>query len=172
LARELQRELLFGSSALFDPAEGTRAEMSGNTLVIGQARSSMTLDAEGTLVVLRPVHRLTDRPFGMGALIEEDLRDDIEIVLRFGHLVLDRIDPRGLITHVAPVAALLGLGYGAWRTRAERAASPNSMTINMTTGKEVAAELAPPPRPRRDLQEGAAAMAADLTILLRRKALR
>lgn len=172
LASRLIQELLSGDTALFEPSEGTTSAMSGNSLIIKHTRSWLALDAEGTVVVLRPLRRGA-QPRGLSAVIEEDVRSDIEGVLRFIDRLLGVIDARGGITHVAPVVALLGAGYGAWRTRAELAASPNSMTMNITARDEPAvARLSPPGRLRAALRDEPAELAADLTVLLRREAVK
>lgn len=169
LASRLTRDLLFDEAALFDPAEGTTSAMSGNSLIVKQARSWLALDAEATVVVVRPLRR-GPKPYGLSAIIEEDVRTDIEGVLRFVDRLFHVIDTRGGLTHVAPVVALLGVGYGAWRTRAEQAASPNSMTMNITAGERVVARLSPPARLRDALRDATEDLAADLTVLLRREA--
>jgi hypothetical protein len=172
LANQLTRELLFGDAALLDPSEGTTSAMSGNSLIIKQSRSWLALDAEGTVVVLRPLRRGV-QPGGLSAVIEEDVRSDIEGALRFVDRLLGIIDGRGRLTHVAPVVALLAAGYGAWRTRAEHAASPNSMAMNITARDEPpVARLSPPARLRSALHDQPAELAADLTVLLRREAVK
>jgi hypothetical protein len=172
LAAQLTQELLFGEAALFDPSEGTTSAMLGNSLIIKQTRSWLALDAEGTVVVLRPLRRGV-QPGGLSAVVEEDVRSDIEGMLRFVDRLLDVIDARGRLTHVAPVVALLAAGYGAWRTRAEQAASPNSMAMNITARDEPAvARLSPPARLRAALRDQPAELAADLTVLLRREAVK
>ncbi len=171
LANQLTRDLLFGEAALFDPSDGTTSAMSWNSLIVKQTRSWLALDAEGTVVVVRPLRR--DRqPVGLSAIIEEDVRSDIEGVLHFADGLYRALDARGGLTHVVPVVALLGAGYGAWRTRAEQAASPNSMTMNIAAGEQVVARLSPPARLRDALQDAPEELAADLTVLLRREAVK
>lgn len=172
LARDLTQEILFGSAALFDAADGTTSGMSGNSLVIKQARAWLALDAEGTTVVVRPIHRADARALGLSAVIEEDVRDDLEQTLRFVDRVLERVDPTRRLTHVVPVAALIGATYGAWRTRAEQAASPNSMSLNIDRAERPLARLSPPARPRQALHHQTAELAKDLAVLLRRAAIR
>jgi hypothetical protein len=145
--------------------------MSGNSLIVKQTRSWLALDAEGTVVVVRPLQR-GRQPFGLSAIIEEDVRSDLEGVLRFIDGLYRVIDARGGLTYVAPVVTLLGASYGAWRTRAEQAASPDSMTMNITAGEQVAARLSPPARLRDALRDATEDLAADLTVLLRREALK
>lgn len=53
----------------------------------------MALDAEGSLVVLRPIHRTAQPGLGVSAVIEEDVRADIADVLRFAGQLLGRWDP-------------------------------------------------------------------------------
>jgi hypothetical protein len=171
LANRLTQDLLFGEAALFDPSDGTTSAMSGNSLIVKQTRSWLALDAEGTVVVVRPLQR-GRQPFGLSAIIEEDVRSDLEGVLRFIDGLYRVIDARGGLTYVAPVVTLLGASYGAWRTRAEQAASPDSMTMNITAGEQVAARLSPPARLRDALRDATEDLAADLTVLLRREALK
>jgi hypothetical protein len=153
---------------LFEAGEGTAAETPGNSLIIRQARSWLALDAEGTMAVVRPLHRVPIGGLGMPAVIEEDVRADIEAVLRFVTQVLDRLDGERRLTHAVPSVALLGVGYGAWRTQAEHMASPNSMTMNMTDGDGASVQLPPATRAERDPTRDA----EDLTVLLRRVSVR
>lgn len=124
------------------------------------------------VVVLRPLRRGAQAR-GLSAVIDEDVRSDIEGALRFIDRLLGVIDARGGITHVAPVVTLIGAGYGAWRTRAEQAANPYSMTMNIVSRDEPAvARLSPPGRLRAALRDEPADLAADLTVLLRREAVK
>lgn len=172
LGRELTQEALFGRASLFDAADGTQPGMSGDRLVIRQPLSWLALDSEGTLVVVRPLHREKTRDFGLRPVIEEDVSADIEQVLRFADVVLDRIDPTQRLTHLMPIVALLGSAYGAWRTRAEHAASPMSMTMNIGSTERPIASLSPPARPRQAFRQQPSDIARDLTVLLRRVATR
>lgn len=172
LATRVTQDLLFGSAALLNHTEGTSSSMSGNSLVIRQARSWIALDAQGTVVVLRPILREPSRRVGLPAVIDEDIRNDIEEVIRFVCRLLNSLDPAGRLTHVAPVVALVGVNYGAWRTRAEQEASPNSATMNISLASTPIAWLSPAARARAILERDAPAIAEDLTVLLRRDATR
>jgi hypothetical protein len=121
--------------------------------------------------VVRPLHRSGPR-IGLSAVIEEDVKSDIEAVLLFAAQLLARIDPDERLTHYAPVVALIGSSHGAWRTRAEHEASPDSMTMNIGALGQIAANLSPPARTRLALARDAKEIAEDLTILLRRAATR
>lgn len=167
LARDLMEAALFGDAALLDAADGTSSRVHGAALMIEQARARIALDAEGSIVVVRPTRRNRAWDGGLSAIIEEDVMQDVELALRFAHHLLERIDPTHRLTHVAPVAALLRGGYSAWRTRAEHVASPNSMTMNMSGRDDAVATLTPPTRPRPALRHQVTELAQDLTTLLR-----
>lgn len=102
---------------------------------------------------MRPLHREKTRDFGLRPVIEEDVSADIEQVLRFADVVLDRIDPTQRLTHLVPVAALLGSAYGACRTRAEHAASQTSMAMNIGSTERPIASLSPPARSRQAFRQ-------------------
>jgi len=68
------------------------------------------------------------------------------------------------------VVAMLGATYTAWRTRAEQAASPNSMSIDVTGGEQILAHLSPAGQPRSSLGTQRSGLARDLMVLLRREA--
>lgn len=169
--RQLTQLLLFGDPALFEPNEGTNTEMSGDTLVVRQARAWVALDAHTNLVIVRPLHRRADRGLGMSAVIEEQVRSDIEDALQFTAHLLTAVDARGIVSHVAPVVALIGGRYGAWRTAAEQAASPNSMAMNINGSRRPSAHLQPPALPIGTLTDTATEAAEDLTVMLRRAAI-
>lgn len=172
LGRDLTQAILFGPSALFDATQGTSAQVLGGKLVLQRPDGSMTIDGEGTVVVTRRLHRERTRELVLHAVVEEDVRDDAAQVLRFADTVFERIDPTHRLTHVVPVAGLLGVSYGGWRTRAEQAASPRSMTMNLDVTARPIATLSPPARPRQALRFEAAQLAHDITVLLRRAATR
>lgn len=168
IARDLMQAALFGDAALLDPAEGTSPKVREGALLIEQPRARIGVDAEGSILVVRPAHRNRGWDGGLTAVIEEDVAQDLLVALRCADEILSRIDPTSRLTHVAPVAALLRGSYSAWRTRAEHAASPSSMTMNTTGRDDAIAVLTPPARPRPALRHQAPELAEDLTSLLRR----
>jgi hypothetical protein len=169
LARRLTQQLLFGDPALFDSSEGTDARMSGMTLVVRQSRAWLALDSEATIVVVRPIRR-GNRDIGLPAVIEEDITSDISEVIRFDAQLLEQLDPEQGLSTFVPLAALVGASYGAWRTRAELAASPNSMAMNIGASERVVGHLTPPGVERASLSGRAEEIAEDLMVLLRRAA--
>lgn len=170
LAAWLEREGLYGDPPVLERGEGTTTGVSGSSLVARQSRGWVAMDEEGTVVVMRPITRGVDRSVILRGIIEEEVLADLEADLALVDRVLERVDPGGRATHVIPVVALIGVTYTAWRTRAEQAASPNSMSINMSGGDRIVAHLSPPAQPRSALSDPRSNVARDLMVLLRRGA--
>jgi hypothetical protein len=170
LADWLEREALYGDLPVLERGEGTSTGISGNSLVSRQSRSWVAIDEEATVVVMRPLTRGADRSVILRGIIEEEVLADLEADLAFVDSALDRVDPQGRATHVIPVLALIGATYTAWRTRAEQAASPNSMSMNIGGGDRIVIHLLPPAQPRSASSEQRANLARDLMVLLRREA--
>jgi Domain of unknown function (DUF4062) len=167
LAGWLQREAQFGSDATFDRSAGTQVERIGSRLVLAQPNAALRVDEDGTLNIEQPVWDVDDR-IGLHAVIHEEVTERLEGALRLAAAVLDHIDPLHRLTDVVPVVALTGASYGAWRSRAEHARSPNQMEMNMRGADHVVVAL-PTPRLHRGALSGQASQTArDLTILLRR----
>ena len=103
-------------------------------------------------------------------LIEEAISERIARALTFAALVYERIDPRGRVTDVAPIASLANIGYTAWRTRAEQERDPNRMPMNVQAPEGLVVRLRPPTRRRRALTAEANDIAEDLTELLHQAA--
>jgi hypothetical protein len=170
LATWLEREALYGDRPVLERGEGTATGISGNSLVARQTRGWVAIDEEGTIVVTRPLIRGVDRSVVLRGIIEEEVLADLETDLAFVDRVLERIDPGQLASHIVPVAALLGATYTAWRTRAEQAASPNSMSLNMSGGDRIVTHLSLPAQSRETLSQHGSTLARDLMVLLRREA--
>ena len=170
LATWLEREALYGDQPVLERREGTATGISGSSLVARQSRAWVAIDEEGTVVVMRPLIRGVDRSVILRGIIEEEVLADLEADLAFVDRVLERIDSGRHASHVVPVAALLGATYTAWRTRAEQAASPNSMSINISGGDRIVTHLSSPALPRGTLSEQRSTLARDLMVLLRRGA--
>lgn len=170
LATWLEREALYGDRPVLERGEGTATGISGSSLVARQSRAWVAIDEEGTVVVMRPLIRGVDRSVILRGIIEEEVLADLDADLAFVDRVLERIDPGQHARHVVPVAALLGATYTAWRTRAEQAASPNSMSINISGGDRIVTHLSSPAQPRETLNQDRSTLARDLMVLLRRGA--
>lgn len=101
--------------------------------------------------------------------IEEDVQACIERFLNFANAVLTHIDPTNRLSHCVLAATMLNAGAAGWRTRAEHAASPNNMTLNIQNDGEMeAVSLSPPHRTRSALRLNTENLAEDLTVKLRR----
>lgn len=168
LSRDIQHEALFGDFAVFDISEGTRAAIRGTTLVVEQRSSSVILDQAGSIAVVQPARRESDRrEMELPVLFEEEILAAVACAIRFSGWLLDRVDPLRRISDVVPVVSLSGVSYQSWRTRAEHAASPNSGTISQIAG-DIAITLTPARRHRQALTHDADRMAEDMIVLLRR----
>ncbi|MEX1133287.1 MAG: DUF4062 domain-containing protein [Acidimicrobiia bacterium] len=168
LARNAQREALFGDSAVLDASQGTEVSIDGTSLVLEQTDAVVKVDQTGSVLVGLPPHRATPRTAGeLPALIEEDISSGLTRALRFAGWVLERIDSTHRITHVAVVAHLANAGYMPWRTRAEHQASPNAGQVAMGAS-DPSVTLTPTTRHRQALIHDADRIAEDLVALLRR----
>jgi hypothetical protein len=170
LAAWLEREALYGDQPVLERGEGTATAVNGHSLVARQSRAWVAIDEEGTVVVMRPLTRGVDRSVILRGIIEEEVLADLDADLAFVDRVLERVDPGRRASHVILVAALIGATYTAWRTRTEQAASPNSMSINMSGGDRIVVHLSSPAQARAALSERRSNLASDLMVLLRRGA--
>jgi len=169
---EVRREALTGPAAVLDPALG--AELNVREYVIVRQRqsiSSVAVDNAGRFVAMQPL--LAPRPIGSGviAVIEEDVKSQIERALHLGDRILDYADKLRRSSDLVIVAALIGGSLWPWRTRAEHQANPNFAAMGLgarTLGSEtVYANLTPPRIPRGDLAHRRSEIAEDLTVILR-----
>jgi len=169
LARDVQREALFGPFSVLDPSDGTRIDVRDDTLFLEQQSASLALDQVGSVRVLQATRRARERfRTEIPALIEEDLTEALSRGLRFSGWLLDRVDPLRRVTDVVPAVALLDAGYMAWRTRAEHGENPQSGHIQMGQEGDSVISLRPARRHRQALTHDADRIAADLVALLRR----
>lgn len=168
LARDLQREALFGDHAVLDASGGTDVVIEGTTLELRQRAGFVTLDQTGSVGVGQPAQRETDRLVTqLPAFIEEDMTEAVVRAIRFTGWLLDRIDPLHRLADVVVAAHLSGAGYMPWRTRAEHAASPTSAQMGMGAD-DTTVTLTPARRHRQALTHDAEHIGEDLIALLRR----
>ena len=171
LRRYLQDEAHAGCDAVLSHSFGTDASISGDTIVLAQRDSGacVALSETGRIVVAQPAATQQDAwPPGIPSIIEEDITERVMRALRFGARVLDHVDPRQRISHVAGAAALLKAGCLPWRTRAEHARNPNTATMGFAGRDRIEAGLSPPTRRRAALSSDTVRLAQDLTVRLRR----
>ncbi len=170
---EMEQQALYGQHPIFDRGQGVQESVSGITLVIRQTNAEITLDEQAGIRISRPGRDAAGRGHtrvGIPSLIEEDVLDRIDAAIRYAGWLLDRVDPTRRLSRVALACRLDGVGYMAWRTRLEAAASPNMANINLS-GLE-SAESRSVILPRAALVFDAAEQAEDITVRLRRQAKR
>ena len=166
-ARAIQREALLSTNTLLAVEVGTQTVIRGDWLVLSQEGVSIEISSTGDLVVQQAAVAASRDSLGLAALIEEDIRQSLVAALEFATAVLGRIDSVHRLSHVAIIAALTGVSYQAWRTRAEHAASPNAMTMGGSQDPAIV-HLNPGVRKRAEIGQRAEELADDLTVLLRR----
>lgn len=168
LERDVLREALLGTTSVLTPAQGTRSRVEPTALILEQDDASVLVDEMGSVRVVQPVLG-RGRTEGLPALLEEDVRERLTRSLAFAARILDRIDPLARVSEVMPVAAIHGAQHTPWRTRAEHAASPNSVSIPMRREDGVVVTLPQPVIARPALARQAEQIVSDLTALLRRR---
>lgn len=169
LHEKIQKEALFGATAILDRVQGTNVRVEGRALILEQRRASVLFDELGSVRMIRPVGLVEERAgMVLPALIEEDLQDEIERGLRFADWLLDEIDPPRRLSHVLPVVAIANARHLGWLTRAEYAARPNSVRISLT-GSDRVVQTVPQALLRGVLAPKAREVAQDITVLFRRE---
>lgn len=168
LARDMQREALFGEHPVLDASQGTDMSIQGTALTLRQNEGFVEVDQTGSLSVGCPARQEKSRTsLELPALIVEDVRDRLVRAVRFAGWVLDRIDPTHRLTDMAVMAHIAGGGYMPWRTRAEHQASPNAGQVGLG-GDDTTVTLVPARRHRQALTHEADQIAEDLVTLLQR----
>ena len=171
LRRYLQDQAHAGPDAVLSHSFGTEVSISGDAIVLEQRDSGarVSLSETGSIVVAQPATNQQDAwPPGIPSIIEEDVTESVTRALRFAARVLDHVDPRQRISHVAVAAALLEAGYLPWRNRAEHDRSPHAATMGFAGRERIEAAMSPPTRKRAALSSDTQRLSVDLTVCLRR----
>jgi hypothetical protein len=134
----------------------------------GGGGASVRLDAQGDLVLQLPAPQV-EGAYSVVTLIQEDFEALTAAGLTFAAWLFNRIDPTQRLSHILPVATVLGASYQTWRTRAQQAASPRSASMRTSSENPLPVHLTPAHRPRPALKQNAAEFAVDLIALLRRQ---
>ena len=167
LRERLQQMALFGNTAVLTTRQGTETRIDQDTLVLEQQERSVAISETGSISFVSEIRAPT---MGLQVIIEEEVSVIIACFLGFANAVLAHIDPVNRLSHVALVATILDTAHTAWRTRAEHAQSPNSVTMNIfRDGTPERVHLSPPHRTRSALRLNAAELVEDLTVKLRRR---
>lgn len=142
LSDAVLQSALFGPNQIFDRSLGNETALLDGALTIVQDRgATIRLDEQGSLLLRLPLDETDRRRGGMGmgammVLVEETIQARIGIALGHAAALIELIDPTQRITHVAIAARISGAEYRAWRTVAQHAASPNSMSVGMNGGRD------------------------------------
>ncbi len=167
LQQWLAKTVKFGRNGVLDSNAETRTFIRDEALWLSQQDRSMTVCAEGDIVIRQPAENDWRNRSGVLAIIEEDLSFSVSKALRLAAAVLQHIDRSSSVQFVAVIAALVGANYLPWRTRTEHQASPNSATFGSRPERAVAI-LTPKLRAVAELRSANAKLTADLIALLRR----
>ena len=171
----LHQAAMFGDTKVFDQAKGVDKRMEGAALSLRQGRDGalIRLDEQGGQVMQMG---LDSRSAGIAApagfsslpvLLEEIVAAQLAAALTYAGWALERIDPTQKLTHVAVAARIEGGTHLGWRTLDEHAASPNSVSMNMTSGERSAVQLS---ARRAALRLDRTRLVEDLLVPLRRQA--
>lgn len=171
LRRFLLAEALTGVDAVLDHTHGTDFALHGDTIRLFENHGTalVSLSETGEILIDQPAVNDDAWQRRIPSLIEEDVTERIARALRFGARLLAHVDHAQRLSHVAPVAALLGAGYRPWRTREEHQRSPNAASMGSGSADPAVATLSPPTCRRPALIQDTHRIAEDLTVRLRRE---
>ncbi|WP_102581047.1 DUF4062 domain-containing protein [Xanthomonas arboricola] len=170
----MQQQALFGRPSIFDRGLGMQSRLEGEALLLAQEGprsdgASLRLWPNGDVLLSLPVAP-PERGMGLSVVLEESVAEKLEAAIAYAAWLLGQIDPTERLSHVVPAVRLLGEHAGAWRTRAEHEASPNSMQVPYRQGEHQAPVLlSPAHQVRQALSMDAQRMVEDLLVLLRRR---
>ena len=172
LAETLEKEALYGAIRVFVRGGGSEATVSDGALVLEQASQhgrssrSIRLDPQGSLLVRLPVE---SNGHGMSVILVETLQEQLAAALRFAAWMLNHVDPTQRLSRVVVAAQLTG-GF-AMRTRREHEASPNSVQMGSSHGRDERRPvyLSPAHLPRPALAQQTGQLVEDLVTLIRRQ---
>jgi len=164
LEQRLAQLLLF-DVGLFQPGGGYDLRREGSQLQMVQEKYRVVVDEEATVCIAQPAEA---GPSGLTCIIEEDLRGKLSEAVQVAQGVLSLVDPERKVECLAVAAGLTDCSLLCWRTEAEHAASPNSMTMDHSDGKPILVELPRPVEPSH-LTRDRGDIVEDLLVLLRRE---
>ena len=171
-AGPIMQQALSGTEPVFTPAHGTRPVLERGQLRLVQDGATIALAEDGTVMVSVPaIRRDHEIRMPLPALIEDDIRSALAAALGFIGRVLDHVDSPRRLTHIVALGAIEGASIYEWRTRAEHAANPHSMTMSMDQRHIVVVPEEPRVRPRAYLTANRDQLVEDLLARLRRELL-
>lgn len=137
LGEALLQAALFGPDQLFDRSKGNESRLIDGALVLRQERgASVRLDEQGAMLLRMPLDEESRGRggFDMGTMmvvLEDAVQQRLTTCIGFAAAAIERIDPTQRLTDVAIATRISGVEHRAWRTRAQHAASPTSVTIDV-----------------------------------------
>lgn len=162
---KLQKLGQFGSAKILDRKGSTDISVNHHTLIVSQSDRQFSVAEDGTVCVTLPLLTEDHSHF---AILEEDVLDKIESVLKFCALLLDEIGGTERISSVVPACRIIGGDSYGWSTRAEMKRN-RSVSIRIGNERDRAVLLAPPMRSRAALRQQPDKLSYDLMVLLRRQ---
>lgn len=144
---------------LFDFRAETRPTLANDALRIDQPQlpASLMFDELGTLLVKQPTFTRSDDSHAVGfdfmVLVEEEIQERIERVVRLAALVFDHLDPLRRLSDVVILAAISGGSMRTWRTKAEHMGNRNQIAGSVGQQGQLIVELTPPSRRRMSLTQ-------------------
>lgn len=142
LSDAMLQSALFGPNQIFDRSLGNETALLDGALTIGQRRgATIRLDEQGSLLLRLSLDEPDRRRGGMGiggtmVLVEETIQARIGTALGYAAGLIELIDATQRITDVAIAARISGAEYRAWRTAAQHAASPNSISVGLNGSRD------------------------------------
>jgi len=169
---ELAKTALYGDARLFDDSKGIEKGVVGAALVLSQGRDGekLQLDEQGGVLVELPLGRASGNVgmagYSLPVLLQENVSTALGSALAYAAWLLEKIDPTQKLTHVAVAARIGGGEYLAWRTQAEHAASPTSVSMGPSGHDRPAVQVG---RRRAALRLDRQPLVEDLLVPLRRQ---
>jgi len=172
LADALLQSALFGGASVFDQRLGNEIGLNGGCLVLRQERAaSIQIDQGGSIFMRLPLEDTGGSRLGgfgsMHVIVEEAVQARLSQALAFACEILDRIDSTQRLTHLAVASSIANAEYAAWRTEAQHAASPRSVSLGNLCGAD--RSLVCLVQKSSALRVGRNQIVEDLLVLIRRQ---
>ncbi|QZD86122.1 DUF4062 domain-containing protein [Qipengyuania psychrotolerans] len=170
LEAEISKMLLFAPHSIFDRTLGIKTRKLGGLLHFRQDDGrQFAISEQGDLIITLGIVQANS---GIPCVIIEDVEEAVRRCFLLASDVLDLIDSAHKLSRFVIAMRASDLEYAAWRTRAEHAASPNSVThaAFFAGGEPRPVTLSPADIPRAAIGYDASMMAEDFAALLQREA--
>lgn len=134
LAEAVLKDALFGIANIFDKKIGNDITIKNGNLVLSQnSGASIYIDENGSIFIQLPLDNSNESGHGafggMLVILEEVVQEGLTKGLAYVCQIAERIDATQRLTHIAIAASITNAEHMAWRTQAQHAASPRSMSL-------------------------------------------